>query len=198
MDRPFGKLQMALHTYNDPTSATIRPAKKHTSFFVKRSTYAGAGQARPRQIARLQALLGARHSTPRGAAFKIFNGCRGITAGFVYCLQLQAQTQTINETLNPQCMKKLQFNVDVPLPAEYAYATQIRCSVYDWARFSGSDLIGRFFIPFLEESKPLVSSARAGDGRSDGQCLRGGRVYRREPEAPDIIQIDKTSNPVFL
>ena len=62
---------------------------------------------------------------------------------------LQPQTQAIKDTLNPQRMKKLQFNVDVPNPAEYG--SQIRFSMYDWARFSG--LIGCFFIPFLEESK---------------------------------------------
>ena len=78
------------------------------------------------------------HDIPHHEALqKICNGCPGITAGFVRCLQ--AQTQAIKDTLNPQRMKKL----DVPHPAEYA--SQIR--------FSGSDLIGRFFIPFLESKQ---------------------------------------------
>ena len=43
-------------------------------------------------------------------------------------------------------MESVTLNVDVPQPAEYAPA--VRCSVYDWDRFSGNDLIGRFLYHF--------------------------------------------------
>eukprot|EP00487_Bulimina_marginata_P000416 TRINITY_DN10780_c0_g1_i1.p1 TRINITY_DN10780_c0_g1~~TRINITY_DN10780_c0_g1_i1.p1 ORF type:complete len:129 (-),score=5.48 TRINITY_DN10780_c0_g1_i1:33-419(-) len=64
-----------------------------------------------------------------------------------YCGK-RAKSRTIKKTLNPQWMESVTLNVDVPQPA--AYAPRIRCSAYDWDRFSGNDLIGRFFIPFMD------------------------------------------------
>jgi len=120
-----------------------------------------------------------------------------------YCGK-QAQSKTIKKTLNPQWMEKVQLNVDVPQPAEYA--PQIRCSVYDWDRFSGNDLIGRFFIPFLDviammkESKPRWYHLYE---QGTGEKMEG-KVYvavefidanqKREP----IFKIDKTANPFYL
>merc|ERR1719474_1737488 len=64
-----------------------------------------------------------------------------------YCGKMAA-TRTIKKTLNPQWMEVVELNCDVPQPAEYA--PQIRCSVYDWDRFGSNDLIGRFFLPFMD------------------------------------------------
>ena len=58
-----------------------------------------------------------------------------------YCGK-RAKTKTIKKTLNPQWMEQVVLNVDVPQPAKYA--PRVRCSVYDWDRFSGNDLIGSF------------------------------------------------------
>ena len=74
-----------------------------------------------------------------------------------YCGK-RAKSRTIKKTLNPQWMESVTLNVDVPQPAEYAPG--IRCSCYDWDRFSGNDLIGRFFVKFkdviemMQERKP--------------------------------------------
>eukprot|EP01084_Bolivina_argentea_P170946 296190_1 len=64
-----------------------------------------------------------------------------------YCGK-RGKTNIIKKTLNPQWMEKLILDVNVPQPAKYA--PKIRCSCYDWNRFSGNDLIGRFFISFVD------------------------------------------------
>lgn len=116
----------------------------------------------------------------------------------------QARTKTIKKSLNPQWMEKVQLNVDVPQPAEYA--PQIRCSVYDWDRFSGNDLIGRFFIPFLDViemmklSKPRWYHLR---DQLTGEQMEG-KVYvavefiDANQKRPPIFKIDKTANPFYL
>jgi len=119
-----------------------------------------------------------------------------------YCGKTE-KTHRINRTLNPQWMTKITMNVDVPMPAEYA--PKIRCSVYDWDRFTGNDLIGRFAVPFkhvidmMRTGKPRWYHLYDTDGdKMDGKCYIAIEFVDANNKIPPIFKIDKRTNPFFL
>eukprot|EP00485_Elphidium_margaritaceum_P004276 CAMPEP_0202695866 /NCGR_PEP_ID=MMETSP1385-20130828/9321_1 /ASSEMBLY_ACC=CAM_ASM_000861 /TAXON_ID=933848 /ORGANISM="Elphidium margaritaceum" /LENGTH=1764 /DNA_ID=CAMNT_0049351945 /DNA_START=35 /DNA_END=5329 /DNA_ORIENTATION=- len=119
-----------------------------------------------------------------------------------YCGK-RAKSTTIKKTLNPQWMEQVTLNVDVPQPASYAPA--IRCSVYDWDRFSGNDLIGRLFVPFMDvlsmmrERKPRWYYLRDLKGeQKEGKVYLAIEFIDANVKADPIFKIDKSANPFYL
>eukprot|EP01084_Bolivina_argentea_P175228 303497_1 len=120
-----------------------------------------------------------------------------------YCGK-RGKTNIIKKTLNPQWMETIILNVNVPQPAKYA--PRIRCSCYDWDRFSGNDLIGRFFIPFLDvidmmnNKKPRWYHLynHKTNNKMDGKVYIAIEFIDANQKNKPIFKIDKTANPFYL
>eukprot|EP01084_Bolivina_argentea_P085310 154177_1 len=100
-------------------------------------------------------------------------------------------------------MEKLILNVNVPQPAQYA--PKIRCSCYDWDRFSGNDLIGRFFISFVDvldmmhKKTPFWYHLTDQNGnKMKAKVYIGIELIDVKQKNKPIFRIDKTTNQFYL